>query len=89
VLRLTVRKQPAVMPRDEEFFFRTVRAAFALRRKTLVNSLSASFAGQITKEELKGLVEACGLPENIRGERLDLSAFAGLSDVLWSFVQGR
>ena len=44
VVRCKVRSAPAVNPAcGEEFFFRTVRGAFALRRKTLANSLSSAF----------------------------------------------
>ena len=39
--------------------FRTVRAGFALRRKTLVNSLQTAFP--LPKERLTEIVAACGL----------------------------
>ena len=67
---------------DESHFFRVVRAAFAQRRKTLVNSLSAALGTQLSKEELVSRVLSCGLPENIRGERLSISDFAALSKAL-------
>ena len=67
---------------DEAHFFRVVRAAFAQRRKTLVNSLSAALGTQLSKEELVSRVLSCGLPENIRGERLSISDFAALSKAL-------
>ena len=67
---------------DEAHFFRVVRAAFAQRRKTLVNSLSASLGGPLSKEEISSAVSSCGLPENIRGERLSISDFAALSKAL-------
>ena len=67
---------------DEAHFFRVVRAAFAQRRKTLVNSLSAALGTQLSKEELVSRVLSCGLPENIRGERLSISDFAVLSKAL-------
>ena len=67
---------------DEAHFFRVVRAAFAQRRKTLVNSLSASLGGPLSKEEISNAVSGCGLPENIRGERLSISDFAALSKAL-------
>ena len=67
---------------DEKHFFRVVRAAFALRRKTLINSLSAALGSSLSKEELARAVSACGLPENIRGERLSISDFAALSKAL-------
>ena len=78
VVRLTVRPAPAEVD-DPQHFFRVVRAAFALRRKTLVNSLSAALGSPLSKEDLAGAIAACGLPEGVRGERLSLSDFAALS----------
>ena len=46
---------------DEKFFFRVVYAAFALRRKTLVNSLMTAFGSQLTKEQLAQAITSCGL----------------------------
>lgn len=84
VLRCRVRKEPPVALRcPEAFFFRTVRAAFALRRKTLVNSLHSVYGGQFSKEELAQAVAACGLPASVRGERLGLEEFAALSGALY------
>ena len=79
VLRAEVRKTPPVAVEDEKFFFRVVYAAFALRRKTLVNSLMTAFGSQLTKEQVTQAVTSCGLEANIRGERLGLSEFAALS----------
>ena len=81
VLRLTPRPLPAELE-DEAFFFRVVRAAFAQRRKTLLNALGAAFGGQVSKEELAGLLDACGLPPDVRGERLGIPEFAALARAL-------
>ena len=81
VLRLTPRPLPAEVE-DEVFFFRVVRAAFAQRRKTLLNALGAAFGGQFSKEELAGLLADCGLPENVRGERLGIPEYAALARAL-------
>ena len=81
VLRLTPRPLPAEIE-DEAFFFRVVRAAFAQRRKTLLNALGAAFGGQFSKEELAGLLAACGLPPDVRGERLGIPEFAALARAL-------
>ena len=78
VLRLTPRPAPAEVD-DPQHFFRVVRAAFAQRRKTLVNSLSSALGSPLSKEELAGAIAACGLLESVRGERLSLSDFAALS----------
>ena len=81
VLRLTPRPLPAEIE-DEAFFFRVVRAAFAQRRKTLLNALGAAFGGQVSKEELAGLLAGCGLPSDVRGERLGIPEFAALARAL-------
>lgn len=84
VLRCKVRKSPAVSPAcGEEFFFRTVRAAFAQRRKTLLNSLSSVFGSQLGKETLAEIIAECGFEPTVRGERLGLEEFARLADGLY------
>lgn len=84
VLRCRVRKAPPVSPNcGEEFFFRTVRAAFAQRRKTLLNSLSSVFGGQLGKETLAAIIAECGFEPTVRGERLGLEEFAALADGLY------
>lgn len=84
VLRCRVRKEPAVSPKcGEEFFFRTVRAAFAQRRKTLLNSLSSVFGGQLSKDALAQVIARCGFEATVRGERLGLTEFATLADELY------
>ncbi len=79
VVRLTPRPQPDYV-HDEALFFRVVRAAFAQRRKTLLNALAAAFP--VPKPDLAHCLTAAGLPLDVRGERLDLPAFAALSDSL-------
>lgn len=81
VLRAVVRKTPPVEVADEAFFFRVVYAAFALRRKTLVNSLMTAF-GALGKARLTEIVASCGFAEDVRGERLGLAEFARLAAAL-------
>lgn len=78
VLRMIPRKPPEEVD-DPEHFFRVVRAAFAQRRKTLVNGLYAAFGQQLTKEQLANILTGCGLPADVRGERLGIPEFAGIS----------
>ena len=85
VVRLAPRPAPAQVD-DPDHFFRVVRAAFALRRKTLLNSLSANLGGRYSKEELSQAIAACGLPHDIRGERLSIPQFAQLSRRLRGLV---
>ena len=81
VLRLKQRESPPVEVRDEKVFFRAVRASFNQRRKTLINGLSTGFP-TVSREELTGALCACGLDEKVRGETLDIAAFAAVADRL-------
>lgn len=81
VLRCVRRERPAVAVEDEAFFFRIVRGAFLLRRKTLANSLAAALP-ELGRERIQGAIAACGLPPSVRGEKLTLEDFAHLSAVL-------
>lgn len=84
VIRCQVRPVPAVSPAcGEAFFFRTVKAAFALRRKTLCNSLCTIFGSRLGKEGVAAAISRCGLPPTIRGEALGMEDFAALADRLW------
>ena len=80
VIYCPVRKVPPVEVVSEAALWRTVKAAFALRRKTLVNSLQTGY--QQPKEQLAEIVTACGLDATVRGERLTLEDFARLSRLL-------
>ena len=86
VLRCVRRPRPAVEVEDEDVFFRCIRGAFLLRRKTLPNSLAAALPG-ISKETVQAALAQCGLPGDIRGERLSLQDFAKLSAVLPKFLK--
>lgn len=81
VMRLAKRKEKPAAVQDEEFFFKVVRAAFAQRRKTLLNALAAGLGGH-SKEEIAAAMAACGLDERVRGETLSIAQFAALADAL-------
>lgn len=81
VVRIKLYKEIPYKPKSEEMMFRTIKAAFEQRRKTLSNALSSSF-GELTKEEIKDVIEKCGHRPDIRGERLDISEFVTLSDAI-------
>ncbi len=65
---------------DEPLLFTLIRAAFAMRRKTLVNCLAASKELGISKEQAARLLGELGLDPNIRGEALTLEQFCALTD---------
>ncbi len=68
-------------PKDEKLMFRLVAAAFAQRRKTLPNALSAGVPN-LDRDKLLIALEAMGLDPRIRGEALDIAQFAEISDRL-------
>lgn len=77
VIRLRIRKTPPVEVANEPFFFRVVRAAFAQRRKTAVNSI-ANTLGR-SKQAVAAAFDAAGVPQNARAEALTLEDFAALT----------
>ena len=81
VVRLTPREAPPVEG-DKAAMFAVVRAAFAQRRKTLLNGLASAYGSRFSKEELRRIIADCGLPEQVRGERLGLEEFAALARML-------
>ena len=82
VVCLKVRTEPPAELLDERTFFRTVRAAFAQRRKTLLNALSSGFS-ELGKSELAETLHTCGISPMVRGETLDIPSFAALSNALY------
>ena len=79
VIRIRLYKERPYHPKDEALMFRTIKAAFAQRRKTLSNALSAGFS-ELNKEQINSIIAACGFESTIRGERLDIAKFVELSD---------
>lgn len=77
VIRLRIRRTSPVEVVDEPFFFRVVRAAFAQRRKTAVNSI-ANTLGR-SKQAVAAAFDAAGVPQNARAEALTLEDFAALA----------
>ena len=79
VITLRVRKQRPWEIHDQEIFFRIVRASFAMRRKKLANGLASGFP-ELGKTGAAEVIAACGLDENVRGETLDIPAFAAIAN---------
>lgn len=80
VLRLTPHSPPDQVD-DPKHFFQVVKAAFAQRRKTLENSLSATLPNS-SKDQVAQAIAQCGLPADVRGQRLSIPDFARLSQIL-------
>ena len=81
VLKLTMRKEPVCEIKSETMFFKVVRAAFAQRRKTLLNALSSGLS-QFDKPALAAVIEDCGFAPTVRGETLDIPGFTAIANAL-------
>ena len=82
VITLRTRKEKPWQIDDQETFFRTVRASFAMRRKTLQNGLASGFP-ELGKVGAGGILESCGLPITVRGETLDITQFAAIANEIY------
>ncbi len=80
VMRLAVREQPEFSVKDEKFFFKMVKAAFAQRRKTAQNGISAGLG--LPKEQVAEALENIGLPKDIRAENMTMKDLSALADSL-------
>ena len=79
VVQLKTRTAPPCEIKDEALFFRVVRAAFAQRRKTLLNSISSTL-GEKSKAEWEQVLQDCGIAPTVRGETLAISEFAEIAN---------
>jgi len=82
VVRLKRREAPPAAVESEETFFRTVRGAFAQRRKTLSNALMAAFPG-LDRAGAEECAAEAGLSPAVRGEALSILQFADLSNAIF------
>lgn len=86
VVRMTPRERPVIALKSDSLFRQVVRAAFAQRRKTLVNNLRASPLWPPSREEdLSGVLDRLGIDGRRRGETLSAEEFGRLSNELFSF----
>jgi 16S rRNA (adenine1518-N6/adenine1519-N6)-dimethyltransferase len=76
VIALKKRATPAVQVDDKKQFFKVVKAAFAQRRKTLLNALSAGGILGKDKQSISEILKKAGIDEKRRGETLSMEEFA-------------
>jgi len=85
VVCIAPRARPAVDVPDEAFFFALVKAAFAMRRKTLCNCWTEQFG--VPKDAMKRVLAEAGFDESVRGEALGLEDFARLAAPLQNLTK--
>ena len=79
IISLRVRKQRNWDILDQDVFFRTVRASFAMRRKKLSNGLASGFP-ELGKTGAAEVIAAAGFDANVRGETLSIPEFARIAN---------
>ncbi len=80
VIKLTMRSKPPVEVKDEQLYFKVIKAAFALRRKTLLNALSSGLG--LSKERILEVLKSADIDEKRRGETLSDEEFARITNAL-------
>ena len=83
VIGLHVRDEKKYVVDNEEIFFKTVKASFGQRRKTLLNSLGG--LGFLSKDQIREALQAANIDEKRRGETLSIDEFANLSNEINKF----
>ncbi len=82
VVQFQMYDHPPVQVPDPAKLSSVIRGAFGQRRKTLSNALSAAFP-QFSKDMIAEKIALCGFSPAVRGETLDLEAFASLTRALF------
>ncbi len=80
IIKLNILPKSPISVSDENKFFSLVKAAFAQRRKTLINTVSNTL--NIPKETIRNALNDLGIKDTVRGEELTMEQFAKLSDYI-------
>jgi len=84
MIKGSFREKPFVPLMDEGFFTGLVKAAFAQRRKMLINNLKKSkLLEKLSEADLKSALDAAGIDGKRRGETLSIEEFGNLSNIMY------
>ncbi|MGV8056546.1 MAG: 16S rRNA (adenine(1518)-N(6)/adenine(1519)-N(6))-dimethyltransferase RsmA [Smithellaceae bacterium] len=87
VMRGTFLDKPLIELSNEAFFTQLVKAAFAQRRKMLINNLkNSNLLINIKEENIKGALVSAGISGRCRGETLSVAEFGNLSNLLYEAI---
>lgn len=81
VIQLKIRDKAPIFLKDEKKFFKFVKACFAQRRKTLINTVSNSLG--VSKDKLRECLSELNLSDTVRSEQLTLDQLADLCNILF------
>ena len=78
VIALKFREKPYPEVKNEELYFEIIKSAFLHRRKTFLNSISAS--NKIDKKIISNIMEELGIDLRIRAEKITDKMYADIVD---------
>lgn len=81
IIKLNIRKEPIVTPKNKKKMFKVIKCAFMQKRKTLLNSLTNNKIFENKNQGIE-LLKSLQINENIRPEELTLEQFEKISDNL-------
>ena len=84
VVRFDIKDKTPEGVTDEKFFFKTVKAAFEQRRKTLSNSVSSSM--KLDKKLVNEAISNTNLSPSVRPEQLSMEQFIAFSENLKKLI---
>lgn len=80
VIKLDIKKE---LPKiNKKIFFKLMRGGFTKRRKNLLNSLTTDKSLNITKDDLKDILNQLNIPTNYRAEDLSLEDYINISKII-------
>ena len=81
VVKMDIKKEKIAVS-DKELLFKIIKASFAMRRKTLLNSLGSAGLMGIGKKELAEILAKLKISENVRAENLSLEEYVKITDLM-------
>lgn len=87
VVKFIPHPQPLLSKSEVKEMFRLLEAAFAQRRKTILNTLAGANLTQLPKEQLKEVISRAGINPEYRAENFSLAEFITLLNALKPYLQ--
>ena len=79
VVKMDIKKEKIAVS-DKELLFKIIKASFAMRRKTLLNSLGSAGIMGVGKKELTEILAKLEISENVRAENLSLEEYVKITE---------
>ena len=81
VIKMNIRKKPAVEIDNPKVMFMIIKSAFMQRRKTLLNALTNAQVFS-SKQEGENILKQIGLEPNVRAENLTIQNYAEIAEII-------